>query len=62
LWQCFVDLFIVYTKIGKERGNPYQKRMTRSPNERHTQTYRSLTDVFLDQKRVNVCEPYITVF
>jgi hypothetical protein len=33
------------TKVGKERGNSYQK-MKRSPCERHTQTHVSLTETF----------------
>ena len=32
-------------KIGKERGNSYQK-MKRSPDEMHTLTHESLTDTF----------------
>ena len=46
--------------MGKERENSYRK-MKRSPEERFTQTYRNLfeiyktiTDVFLDQKIPNV--------
>ena len=49
-------------KIGKERGNSYQK-MKRSPDEMHTQTHGSLTenlrrsqDFFLDLTKANVCE------
>jgi hypothetical protein len=47
--------------MGKERENSYRK-MKRSADESHTQTHGNLiyssaiTDAFLDQKRVNVCE------
>ena len=48
--------------MGKERENSYRK-LKRSLEERYTQTHRKLignilmiTDVFLNQKRVNVCE------
>ena len=47
--------------MGKERENSYQK-LKRSPEERHTQKQYELiqniltiTDVFLNQERVNVC-------
>ena len=47
--------------MGKERENSYQK-LKRSPEERHTQKQYELiqniltiTDVFLNQKRVNKC-------
>jgi hypothetical protein len=49
-------------KMEKEREASYRK-MKRSLEERHTQSHRNLlcyilmiTDVFLNQKRVNVCE------
>ena len=46
-------------KKGSEMGNSYQK-MKRSPDERHTRKLNlnilTNTDVFLNQKRVNVCE------
>ena len=48
------------TKNGKERGNSYQKTK-RSLEKRYTQTWKHnrdismITDVFLDQKRVNMC-------
>ena len=51
-------------KMGKERETSYRK-MKRSPEERHTNTLKlisdisTITDVFLDQKRVNVCEDTI---
>ena len=46
-------------KIGKERGKSYRKMKT-SPDERHTQTDGSLiTNVFLNQKRINICEPSV---
>ena len=44
--------------MGNERENSYRK-LKRSPEERHTQIHRNIlmiTDVFLNKKRVNVCE------
>ena len=45
--------------MGKKWKNSYRK-LVGSPDESHIQTHRNLTekftDVFLDQKRVNVCE------
>ena len=36
---------LITQKIGKERGNSYQK-MKRSPDKRHTQTHGSLIETF----------------
>ena len=50
------------TKIGKERGNSYQNNEDISRWKAHVNTQKHdwnvsmITDVFLNQKRVNVCE------
>ena len=49
-------------KIGKERGNSYQKNEEIYRQKAHTNTWKlslnvsTIIDIFLDQKRVNVCE------
>ena len=53
-----VKLGLIKQNKQKEREKSYQK-LKRSPEERHTQTYSKYfmaTDIFLNQKRVNVCE------
>ena len=58
----FILFYYIYTKIGKERGNSYQKNEEISSWKAHTNIWKfhwnvsTITDDFLNQKRVNVCE------
>ena len=57
-----VDFKSIPQKIGKERGNSYHKNEEISRLKAHINTWKliwriwTITDVFLNPKRVNVCE------
>ena len=64
-YLLFNKFTCINTKIGKQRGNSYRKNEEISRWKAYTNTWKfnwnilTITDVFLNQKRVNVCDHMI---
>jgi hypothetical protein len=70
LYHYYIESILLtfyFTKVGKERGNSYRKNEEITRRKTHINTRKlnwnvsTITDVFLNQKRVNACEHTVTM-